>query len=174
MRTDIKTLITNADQLSVGDEVVLITYNSNEPTNVSYAAVTRLLKTKMTLRFEHTGANNTVTPNNTVTTEDVEYSTRLDYGSLTRYEHRNDHNSLSRINTKLYAVKPATQRLAAWAESSITARETRYKLIDAVGQLNIKHGGHSLEDLREIKKLTQQIIDAETTANRIEKEALRH
>ena len=168
MRTDIKTLITNTDQLSVGDEVVLITYNSNEPTNVSHAVVTKLLKTKMTLRFEHTDANNTVT------TEDVEYSTRLNYGRLTRYEHCNDRNSLSRISTKLYTVNSTTQRLAARAESSITARETRYKLIDAVGQLNIKHGGHSLEDLREIKKLTQQIIDAETRTTRIEKEALKH
>ena len=167
MRTDIKTLITNTNQLSVGDRVVTITYNDNEPTDVSHAVVTRLLKTKMTLQFTHLYLDSNSSEHDTYT-KDIEYSTNLDYGSLTRYKHRNDRSPFSRVSTKLYAEGPETQRLATWARHIITAHETRYKLIDAVDQLRIKHGGHSITDLREIKGLTEQLIDTETTAQRIE------
>ena len=180
MRTDIKTLITDTSQLSVGDRVVTITYNDNEPTDVSHAVVTRLLKTKMTLQFTHIcvdfngGFVDFNSSEHNTYTEDIEYSTNLDYGSLTRYKHRNDRSPFSRVSTKLYAEGPETQRLSQWANYVIAARETRYKLIDAVDQLRIKHGGHKTTDLYEIKGLVQKIIDAETTAKNTEDAALKH
>ena len=180
MRTDIKTLITDTSQLSVGDRVVTITYNDNEPTDVSHAVVTRLLKTKMTLQFTYicVDFNGGFVDFNDAAdhtyTEDIEYSTNLDYGGLTRYKHRNNRSSFSRVSTKLYAEGPETQRLATWARHIIAARETRYKLIDAVDQLRIKHGGHKTTDLYEIKGLVQKIIDAETAAKNAEDAALKH
>lgn len=173
MRTDIKTLITDTKQLSIGDRVVTITYNDNEPTDVSQAIITRLLKTKMTLQFTHLYLDPNSSDHDTYT-EDVEYSTNLNYGSLTRYKHRNDRSPFSRVSTKLYAEGPETERLSQWAKRTITARETRYKLIAAVDQLRIKHGGHKTTDLYEIKGLVQKIIDAETAAKNAEDAALKH
>lgn len=184
MPTDIETLITDANKLSVGDKVVLITYNGNKPTDVNHATVAKLLKTKMTLRFTyaelHGDSNSSSSKEGPEdqedreeeVTEDVEYSTVLKHGEVIRYANRNERTPFSRINTKIYAAASDTADLVAWAKHLITATKTRFVLIDAVEKLRTQHGNHDTQSLYEIKELTQKIIDAENSAARIE-QALR-
>lgn len=180
MPTDIETLITDANKLSVGDEVVLITYNGNKPTDVNHATVAKLLKTKMTLRFTYAelhGDSNSSSKEGQEdreeeVTEDVAYSTVLKHGEVIRYANRNERTPFSRINTKIYAAASNTADLVAWAKHLITATKTRFVLIDAVEKLRTQHGNHDTQSLYEIKELTQKIIDAENSAARIE-QALR-
>lgn len=180
MPTDIETLITDANKLSVGDKVVLITYNGNKPTDVHHATVAKLLKTKMTLRFTYAelhGDSNSSSEEGQEdreeeVTEDVEYSTVLKHGEVIRYANRNERTPFSRINTKIYAAASDTADLVTWAEHLITATKTRFVLIDAVEKLRTQHGNHDTQSLYEIKELTQKIIDAENSAARIE-QALR-
>src|SRR5699024_7427229 len=87
MSTDIESLITDANKLSVGDKVVLITYNGNSPVHVNHATVTKLLKTKMTLRFTYADPRSNNSEEKEVT-EEIEYSTVLN-----RREHISDASS---------------------------------------------------------------------------------
>jgi len=171
MSTDIESLITDANKLSVGDKVVLITYNGNSPVHVNHATVTKLLKTKMTLRFTYADPRSNNSEEKEVT-EDIEYSTVLNRGELIRYANRNKRTPFSRVSIKLYATTPKTAELVAWVKHLITAAKTRVALIDAVETLRTQHGNHDTQSLYEIKELTQKIIDAENSAARIE-QALR-
>lgn len=171
MPTDIETLITDANKLSVGDKVVLITYNGNNPTDVNHATVAKLLKTKMTLRFTYAELHGDSNTEKEVT-EDIEYSTVLKHGEVIRYANRNKRTPFSLVSTKIYATASDTADLVAWAEHLITATKTRFVLIDAVETLRTQHGNHDTQSLYEIAALTQKIIDAENSAARIE-QALR-
>lgn len=171
MSTNIESLITDAGKLNVGDKVVLITYNGNNPVHVNHATVTKLLKTKMTLRFTYAELHGDSNTEKEVT-EDIEYSTVLNQGELIRYANRNKRTPFSRVRVKLYATTPETADLVAWVKHLITAAKTRVALIDAVETLRAQHGNHDTQSLYEIKELTQKIIDAENSAARIE-QALR-
>lgn len=135
-----KYLITNTDQINVGDTVVVVESYRGRTTRARYAEVTRKLKTKFELTFEN-GLR-------------VEYSTRIYFRSIKRYG-LSDVYSASMEH--MYLVNDEVVKWSTQENRKATAHQLRLRLGQTASDTRHDEAGteEALDTAREIADMAQ-------------------
>lgn len=148
-----KHLITNTDQIKVGDAVVVVKSYHGRTSRVQYAEVTRKLKTKFELTFEDG--------------RKVDYSTRIDFRSIKRYGVSDGYGLSSQY---MYPVNDEVVEWCTQESHEAAAHQLRAQLAELTSNIRQNEVGteESLNTAREIADLAQQLAELEEEISKID------
>lgn len=151
-----KYLITNIDQINVGDTVVVVTKSYRGRTQgAQYAEVTRKLKTKFELTFEND--------------RKVEYSTRIDFRSIKRYGSSDGYCTPSEY---MYPVNDEVVKWSMQENRKVTAYQMRLRLAEMASDTRYEKAGteEALDIAREIAAMAQRLVELEEEISKVDHE----
>lgn len=147
--------ITNVDQISVGDAVIVVDGYRGRTTRVQRAEVTRKLKTKFELTFD--GGRK------------VEYSSRIVFGNIKRYRLGSDYGSSTE---NMYPVNDEVTQWCAQENRKVKATSLRVQLGALAHKNRNDEAGteEALNTAREIAHMAQRLVELEEEISKVDHE----